>query len=73
MIWSNRSLSKAGEQLQFASFFTRDVPQYNTWFVDADQIYDPIVYLGYLTAHPPDTPPFIACCQSSSIRGPDLW
>lgn len=44
-------LARRAEQLGFAALWFRDVPMRDPDFGDVGQIYDPWVYLGYITAH----------------------
>ena len=44
-------LAKRVEQCGFAALWTRDVPLLDPSFGDAGQIYDPWVWLAYITAH----------------------
>ena len=44
-------LAKKAEDMQFASLFVRDIPLYDPHFGDVGQIYDPWVFLGFLSAH----------------------
>lgn len=39
------------EDLGFGAVWVRDIPLYDPYFGDVGQIYDPWVYLGYLSAH----------------------
>lgn len=44
-------LAQRAEVLGFATLWVRDVPLYDPSFGDVGQIFDPWVYLGYITAH----------------------
>lgn len=44
-------LAQRAEELGFAALWVRDVPLYDPAFGDVGQIFDPWVYLGYITAH----------------------
>ncbi len=44
-------LAKRAEELGFAALWCRDVPLRDPDFGDVGQIYDPWVWLGYITAH----------------------
>jgi len=44
-------LAQRAEALGFAALWVRDVPLYDPSFGDVGQIFDPWVYLGYITAH----------------------
>jgi len=45
------SLAQHAEQAGFAALWSRDVPLLDPSFGDAGQIYDPWVWLGFMTAH----------------------
>ncbi len=47
-------LAKRAEELGFAALWCRDVPLRDPNFGDVGQIYDPWVWLGYITAHTRD-------------------
>lgn len=44
-------LARRAEALGYAALWVRDVPLYDPSFGDVGQIFDPWVYLGYITAH----------------------
>ncbi|ASA21641.1 LLM class oxidoreductase [Paenibacillus donghaensis] len=44
-------LAKKAEEMEFASLWVRDSPLRDPSFGDAGLIYDPWIFLGYLTAH----------------------
>jgi luciferase-type oxidoreductase len=44
------TLAELADQLGFAGLWLRDVPLYDPVFGDAGQVFDPFVYLGYLSA-----------------------
>lgn len=44
-------LARRAEVLGYAALWVRDVPLYDPSFGDVGQIFDPWVYLGYITAH----------------------
>ncbi len=48
------ALAQAAEQGGFAALWSRDVPLLDPSFGDAGQIYDPWVWLGYVSAHTKD-------------------
>lgn len=45
------ALVQKAEKLGFGAVWVRDIPLHDPSFGDAGQIYDPWVYLGYLSAH----------------------
>ncbi|MCG7334587.1 LLM class oxidoreductase [Sporosarcina sp. ACRSM] len=45
------TLAKKAEQLGFASLFVRDSPLYDPTFGDVGALYDPWVFLSYVSAH----------------------
>lgn len=44
-------MAQKAEELGFGALWVRDIPLFDPYFGDVGQIYDPWVYLGYLTAH----------------------
>ena len=44
-------LAKRAEEMGFSALWFRDVPMHVPSFGDVGQIYDPWVYMGYITAH----------------------